>query len=392
MNSVRVLVVDDELELATASKKRLEALGFTVEGMAPDAYQAIVLTQKLRPDLVLMDTQMTGPNGVQAAAVIWELYDTPVLFLTAHGEREKSLPAGAFGFLARSAQPEHLQREILKTAVEAALYNHDTFDSRTHECRFGLDLSGRILSVSKPAQELTGYSGGELIGRHFEELLAPEYRDASRYLLRRSQDDRESYEGQVDIAAKDGQRTSVGVSYRPVCLSDDIRGISIIARKKRPSLPDERLRSAGETPIPEVPLAPTDLCGKRVVSGMETQERVVTASVERFWSDDLLAVSFREQELGWRELDLPTGTLPTGLRVGDRFPMTVFYDSQRRIRNWNVDPSATVDHATQPPPHPLRPKKPRNWSDPSDVARYRTELDRLFKREPDQESDSGAES
>jgi PAS domain S-box-containing protein len=393
MDPVTILVVDDKWELAVSAKRQLEKSGFRVVAMANDARGAVTLTQEKRPNLVLMDIRMPKLSGVAAAKVIWKLYVTPVVFLTSFkDDRDSTLQAGAFGFVTRSMDRKDLQQESLTAAVACALYNYDTYNARTQEYCFAVDPSGCLLSVSKSSAELIGCSPDEVQGRRFDELLSLASRLALRDLLKRVLSERKSLDAQVEIVLGGGQRIPIEADFTPVYLNGDAKGISIVAREKRPSLSDERLRTTGETPIPELPLVPIDSCEKRVVSGMATQERVVTASVERFWSGDLLAVSFREEELGWRELDLPAAALPTGLMVGDRFPMTVFYDSQRRIRNWSVDASAMVDRGTQPPPHPLHPKKPRNWNDPSDVARYRAELDRLFKRKPDQESDSGAES
>ena len=228
MSPLRILVVDDEIDQAQANRESLEALEFVVVGMAKDAYQAIDMTQQLRPDLVLMDTQMHGPSGIEAAALIRDLYDTPVLFLTGHPEeRENSLRAGAFGHLLKP-----VDAETLRTAVKAALYNYETHNFRTREYHFALDPFGRFLSLSKPAERFTGYSRNELVGRSFEELLAPESRAVSKGLMNRALSERQPFQLEVDLVAKDGQRIAMEVDSRPIFLEEKALGVSIIAREK----------------------------------------------------------------------------------------------------------------------------------------------------------------
>ena len=241
MNSSKILIVDDELDQVKLLQRELQGLEFSVVGVARDAHEAIALTQKERPDLVLMDIRIPVPNGIRAAEVIWQLYVTPVLFLTAHGEREDSLRAGAFGYLSKP-----VQAGALRTAMEAAIYNYDTFNIRTqnyHLALFGIEPSGHLLSLSKSAEKFTGYSRDELVGHKLEELLAPEARATSRNLVKETMEERKPFGGQVVIKIKSGQKVSVEADYNPVCLNGEVEGISINAWKKATSLSDKWLDS-----------------------------------------------------------------------------------------------------------------------------------------------------
>jgi len=81
--------------------------GFEVAGQAENGEQAVELTATLRPDLVLMDVQMPGIDGLEATRRIMALADPPsVLVMSTHesGSYEApALAAGAIGFLPKSS-------------------------------------------------------------------------------------------------------------------------------------------------------------------------------------------------------------------------------------------------------------------------------------------------
>ena len=58
---IRVLVVDDEAIVNTLVQTQLNNLGYEVAGSAFDGPEAVTLTLELKPDVVLMDLQMSDP-------------------------------------------------------------------------------------------------------------------------------------------------------------------------------------------------------------------------------------------------------------------------------------------------------------------------------------------
>lgn len=76
--------------------------GITVVGEAADGVQAVRLTQRLRPDLVLMDVSMPALDGLEATKQIMRDVPTPIVMVTpgaAPGDVEASLSALRFGAL-----------------------------------------------------------------------------------------------------------------------------------------------------------------------------------------------------------------------------------------------------------------------------------------------------
>ena len=122
MTSLRVLLCDDHpvyrdgLGLLLGSLPDVE-----VVGAAADGQQAVALTRELRPDVVVMDLQMPGLNGVEATARI--VADDPgaaVLVLTMYDDDESVFAAmrvGARGYLLKGANQDDIARAVAAVAA-----------------------------------------------------------------------------------------------------------------------------------------------------------------------------------------------------------------------------------------------------------------------------------
>jgi chemotaxis response regulator CheB len=96
---VRVLVVDDSVPCRRAASDVVRtAHGFELTGAARSGAEAVVLTERLRPDLVLLDVRMNGMNGFEAARQILRLRpETVVVLVSAWGA--ETLGSGAVATL-----------------------------------------------------------------------------------------------------------------------------------------------------------------------------------------------------------------------------------------------------------------------------------------------------
>ena len=107
MNSVRVLIVDDQPPFREASRMVVEMTdGFEVVGEAENGEEGVEKAASLRPDLILMDVQMPGIDGLEATRRITSVDDAPhVLVMSTHESGNYAGPAeaaGALGFVPKS--------------------------------------------------------------------------------------------------------------------------------------------------------------------------------------------------------------------------------------------------------------------------------------------------
>jgi DNA-binding NarL/FixJ family response regulator len=112
----RILLVDDHPTFRHWVRKLLEREQFTVVGEASDGQQALILVEKLRPDLVLLDLIMPVLDGFETAGRIPGISpQTKIIALTVHSDVAYVLAAvsvGCAGFVAKSKAADQLAGAI----------------------------------------------------------------------------------------------------------------------------------------------------------------------------------------------------------------------------------------------------------------------------------------
>ena len=108
MQKIRILLADDHTILRAGLRMMLNAQpDMDVVGEAQDGRHAISETQRLQPDVVLMDVTMPDMNGIEATREIKKLLpETKILVLTMHENDEyvfQALRAGASGYMLKEA-------------------------------------------------------------------------------------------------------------------------------------------------------------------------------------------------------------------------------------------------------------------------------------------------
>jgi diguanylate cyclase (GGDEF)-like protein/PAS domain S-box-containing protein len=116
---VRILLADDHALFRSGTAQLLTSEpGFLVIGQANDGQEAIKLARKLKPDIILMDINMPGVNGIEAArAIHHESPEIPIIGLSMHDDEEHiraMREAGAAGFINKGCDPDEIIRTIRK--------------------------------------------------------------------------------------------------------------------------------------------------------------------------------------------------------------------------------------------------------------------------------------
>ena len=124
--SIRVLLCDDQALVRSGFRMILEAReDIEVVGEADDGAQALELTWRLLPDVVLMDIRMPGIDGVEATRrLVAAGAEARILILTTFDLDDyvfEALRAGASGFMLKDVQPAQLVEAVRVVARGEAL-------------------------------------------------------------------------------------------------------------------------------------------------------------------------------------------------------------------------------------------------------------------------------
>jgi DNA-binding NarL/FixJ family response regulator len=94
--TVRVLIVDDQEPFRVAARMVVELTdGFEIVGEAETGEDSVTMASDLAPDLVLMDVNLPGINGLDATRQILAASDTVVVLLLSTYEEEEYAPKAA---------------------------------------------------------------------------------------------------------------------------------------------------------------------------------------------------------------------------------------------------------------------------------------------------------
>ena len=112
--ATRMLIIEDEPLISAQLKRLAESLGHTVVGIAITADQAVEISRKEMPDIVLCDIHLAdGSDGTDAIAEMALPGDVPVVFITAYPEKYLSTTnEGPSCLITKPVDPEYLKAVI----------------------------------------------------------------------------------------------------------------------------------------------------------------------------------------------------------------------------------------------------------------------------------------
>ncbi len=115
----RILLVEDEFLIAMTLESDLKDGGYDVVGVTATAQSAVAMASARRPDLVIMDIRLAGPqDGVDAALRIYEETGIRCIFATAHADLQSKARALAAAPLAWLQKP-YGRATLLETVATA---------------------------------------------------------------------------------------------------------------------------------------------------------------------------------------------------------------------------------------------------------------------------------
>ena len=177
---IQVLFAGDDYLVSDMIRGLLEETGYHVIGEAADGREAVEMTQRLHPDVVLMDVRMPDLDGIQATQRIFERCPTPVVILGDHETPELIEQASAVGAGAYLVRP--LNAGAIKRAITIAiarfrdLVELHNLNAELQERNEELDAFAQTVAhdLKDILARIVGYAGA--LEENFDELPGDEIR------------------------------------------------------------------------------------------------------------------------------------------------------------------------------------------------------------------------
>ena len=189
MTRATILVVEDERITAEDIKAGLKFAGYKVPVICSTGEDAVRQAARLEPDLILMDIKLKGEmDGIEAAAEIRKVQDIPVIYLTAYSdektvERAKLTEPSGFLVKGQGMLSKPFEESELHAAIEITLYRHQmekehdqisaAMLQKTSEAVIATNSTGQIRFINALAENLTGWTKAEALGKDLKEVFMP---------------------------------------------------------------------------------------------------------------------------------------------------------------------------------------------------------------------------
>lgn len=196
----KVLIIEDEKELSTILSAYLQRAGFDVL-IADRGDQGINLWEDNKPDMVLLDLNLPGMDGIDIARRIRQTDDTPIIMITARVDevdRLLGLELGADDYITKPFSPREVVARVkavlrrVEKSQEKSTEKIQLADLAIYPEAFSVDLSGKVIDLT-PTEFSLLLTMAQHPGRVFSRLQLLESSQGVAY---------EGYERSIDAHIK----------------------------------------------------------------------------------------------------------------------------------------------------------------------------------------------
>jgi len=239
----KILIVEDESIVALHLQNSLQHLGYEIFGIVPSGEQAIALVSNAKPDLTIMDIQLSGKlDGIQTSEIFSKEYQIPVIFLTAYADGptiERAKVTEPFGYLIKP-----FEEKDLRGTIEMALYKskserrlreseerYTSLFSQPLSIVFVYDLDGNLLDVNQAFVKLFGYSKSDILTMNIASLFSFEMlEDIKEKLNAVHERELPAKINQLEIVKKNGEKAVIEMTSSLVIKNGKPVAVQCIAR------------------------------------------------------------------------------------------------------------------------------------------------------------------
>lgn len=189
MKKARILIVDDEADIALILKLQLEDAGYSTT-RARDGLEALNLLNREDFSLVLLDIKMPGMDGIQVLEKLHAVHsDMAVIMMTAHGSEDiavETMKKGALDYIVKPFSTDDLLKKVDRTLkLNRTRQENVRLQQQLDEERkkmeailqgmadllIAVDKNGLVSSLNRKAETLLGVSSESCAGIPVESLL-----------------------------------------------------------------------------------------------------------------------------------------------------------------------------------------------------------------------------
>lgn len=269
LDSIRILIVENEGLVGCDMAASLNALGYRVVGTCATGEEALRLYHDLRPDLVLMDVHLDGTrDGIETARLLQQRGPVAIVYVTACADLEtvnRARETRPHGYLLKP-----FSQDELRLTVEVAAARHheesqrkrreqsylETFESLTDGV-IAADLAGVIIFMNPAAASVTGWNQKQAVGHSLHEVFRIYHASGEPAQVELTHPGQRPQERTVWLTSRKGERVAVQDRSAPLRdQSGELTGVVILFRAAPTPLTETVAPAAGASAAERAAQAP----------------------------------------------------------------------------------------------------------------------------------------
>ena len=186
MKKIKVILVDDHAVVRAGYKILLRSNeNINVVAETSTGEDAIILSDKYQPDVIVMDISLPGMSGIEAIrSIVKNNNNIKILVFTMHEEVvfvERALQAGAIGYMTKSSDPEMLSKAISQVAQGKKYLDDELKQKMTYEYEKSRDSDALLSDLSAREFQIFCLLAEGLNTNEISKQLNISYKTAANY-------------------------------------------------------------------------------------------------------------------------------------------------------------------------------------------------------------------